>query len=271
MAEPQATVINPTPSVVRSLPSAHVDQEYRLFISLPESYGTSDMTYPVLYLTAGNWTFTVTRQTVEWLQVARAVPELIIVGIGYPKPTGTETGDEFHRDMIPPVELTPEDEADNYPSARGGADNFLAFIKGELIPFIDSNYRTDPNDRGFVGFSWGGYFALYLLFREPDLFARMVSCGTSMLRVRTNEIIFESEKRYAQAHSSLPVRLFFALESSPDEAIDQQRLEAIEGLCEVLKGRNYEDLQLQLQVFQDELHWSVFPTSIPQALRWIYS
>jgi predicted alpha/beta superfamily hydrolase len=225
----------------------------------------------VLYLLGGEFTFTVTRQTVEWLQVAQAVPELIIVGIGYLKPTGVETFDEFKRDMIPPVELTPEDEAEDYPSERGGADNFLAFIKGELIPFIDSNYRTDPNDRALVGFSWGGYFALYLLFREPGLFARMVSCGPSMLRVRTNEIIIESERRHAQAHSSLPVSLFFALESSPDVARDQVRLEAVQELCEVLRGRNYEDFRVQLQVFEDELHWSVFPTSIPRALRWIYS
>jgi predicted alpha/beta superfamily hydrolase len=244
---------------------------YRLFISLPDSYSSSEKTYPVLYLVGGNFTFTVTRQTVEWLQVDQVVPELIIVGIGYPKPTGVDADavESFFRDLTPSAEITPGE--DGYPSGGGGADDFLDFVKGELIPFIDSNYRTDSNDRALVGFSRGGLFVLYTLFREPGLFTRMVSCSPTMQRAWGNKVIIESEKRYAQTHSSLPVRLFFALESSLDVVIDPKRIEAVQGLCEVLKGRNYEGFQFQRQVFEDEIHFSVFPASIPRALRWIYN
>ena len=44
----------------------------------------------------------------------------------------------------------------------GGADNFLNFLKKELAPFIDKNYRTEPF-RIIIGTSMGGLFTSYAL------------------------------------------------------------------------------------------------------------
>jgi len=56
----------------------------------------------------------------------------------------------------------------------GGADNFKKFMQEELVPFIDSNYRTVKNDRTIAGLSFGGLFAAYVLFAEPSLFQRYI-------------------------------------------------------------------------------------------------
>src|SRR5690606_39393109 len=45
------------------------------------------------------------------------------------------------------------------PNRMGGGRNFLNFIEKELIPFIDKNYRTEPN-RILVGHSLGGLLTL---------------------------------------------------------------------------------------------------------------
>ena len=39
---------------MRALSSSFVDQEFRILVGLPETYSTSDKTYPVLYLLDGN-------------------------------------------------------------------------------------------------------------------------------------------------------------------------------------------------------------------------
>ena len=54
------------------------------------------------------------------------------------------------------------------------------FIK-ELIPFIDSNYRTvdHRSGRGIEGFSMGGNGALKIALKYPGLFSSIVSCGGS--------------------------------------------------------------------------------------------
>ncbi|WP_432327028.1 alpha/beta hydrolase [Mucilaginibacter sp. P25] len=50
---------------------------------------------------------------------------------------------------------------------------FETYIIKEVIPFIDSKYRTvnDKKGRLITGLSMGGFGALYLSTRHPELFA----------------------------------------------------------------------------------------------------
>jgi predicted alpha/beta superfamily hydrolase len=56
----------------------------------------------------------------------------------------------------------------------GGAEDFLRFVREDLIPFMVSEYRADPADRCFMGSSLGGIFGLYSLFRHSDTFQRYI-------------------------------------------------------------------------------------------------
>ncbi|MBK6765034.1 MAG: T9SS type A sorting domain-containing protein [bacterium] len=78
----------------------------------------------------------------------------------------------FHGDIdpmivvfVPPVNRTPE-YAGNLQAAFG------RFITEELLPFIDSAYRTctAPTQRGTLGASYGGNIALWLGTTYPDVF-----------------------------------------------------------------------------------------------------
>jgi len=63
-----------------------------------------------------------------------------------------------------------------------GARDFYAFITTELIPFIESKYRIDPNARTLAGHSLGGLFAVVALVMDrPDhrYFANYISQCTS--------------------------------------------------------------------------------------------
>ena len=48
----------------------------------------------------------------------------------------------------------------------GGGQLFYDFLINELLPEIDTQYRTDKNNRALLGHSFGGYFVLYSLLNQ---------------------------------------------------------------------------------------------------------
>jgi predicted alpha/beta superfamily hydrolase len=52
-----------------------------------------------------------------------------------------------------------------------GANHFLSFLRTELFPFVEANYRGDPERRILSGWSFGGLFGLHTLFRQPESFS----------------------------------------------------------------------------------------------------
>jgi enterochelin esterase-like enzyme len=61
-----------------------------------------------------------------------------------------------------------------------------SMIVKELIPWVDANYRTVASKEGRAvdGFSMGGYGALMLALRHPDLFESVVSYGAALIEPR---------------------------------------------------------------------------------------
>jgi hypothetical protein len=45
----------------------------------------------------------------------------------------------------------------------GGSSGVSRFLEHEVIPFVDRTYRTIPSDRGLLGHSYGGLFAIYVI------------------------------------------------------------------------------------------------------------
>ena len=82
---------------VRLLQSSKVNQEYKLFISLPADYDKTEDSYPVLYVTDANWLFSSFLPLVGWLPI----PPMIIVGIGYPTDDAAEIIRIRARDFLP--------------------------------------------------------------------------------------------------------------------------------------------------------------------------
>jgi len=62
-------------------------------------------------------------------------------------------------------------------AGAGRADRFAAFLRDELKPWIDAQYRTlpDPEHTAFAGYGVGGLFAIYVGWDFSDTFARVGS------------------------------------------------------------------------------------------------
>ena len=137
--------------------------------------------------------------------------------------------------------------APNVEIQTGGAPLFLDFIKKELFPFVETNYRIDNNARMLSGYSLGGLFAMYVLFHEPGLFSKYF-IGSPSIQYKDG-ITFEYESNYAGNHSDLQADVFISAGALEDRT--SQNVTKIEGL---LSSRNYENLYLKSVIFDHENH-----------------
>jgi hypothetical protein len=129
--------------------------EVPVLISVPDGYDAGSTNYPVLY-ELGSFNFTYSCGTVEFLSRGLYIPNMIVVGVP-----------PFQRGYVP----TPFEERGEEPA---GADLSIKFLKEELIPFVEKNYRVNKF-RILHGHSVGGLFTMYTLFNYPDLFTAYIA------------------------------------------------------------------------------------------------
>jgi len=137
----------------RTLHSRVLNEDRVLLINLPNGYDETAIGYPVMYVLYGGQVrgyFAEAVHVVDRLQEAGLIPSIIIVGV---------KNVDRYRDNLP-VGRNGEE---------GGAENFLRFFTEELIPFVDSSYRT-KDFRILVGPQAGASFGLYALMEQPRLF-----------------------------------------------------------------------------------------------------
>lgn len=257
------------------LHSELIDQDFEIYISLPLGYFQSDATYPVLFCTDANRNFNLVSNIVNILSFPyNEIPKVLVVGIGY-KIKGLEDWGAWRRsDLLPTNNPKSDKEWEDYLSQlsgrddiisrSGGASKFLAFIREDVIPFVESNYRVSSTDRALIGYSYGGLFTLYALFSSPEIFKRYFAGSPSISW--DNEIIFQYEKQYANTHKDLPVILFMSAGSLETESM----LENMEKMENILNSRNYPNLKLETHIFENETHPSCYAAAISRALRVIY-
>ena len=262
---------------VQELASSLAGDSFSLHIALPAGYARTSRRYPVVYLTDGNAIFPLAKAIVDGLSGGLEIPRLIVVGIGYDSANPREWGRYRERDLLPTdASATNASQRQAFTRRgirRGQAAAFLGFIREELKPFINANYRTDPDDNAFVGHSYGGLFGLYVLFKKPDTFARYV-IGSPAVH-HDDRVIMGYESDFAADHDDLPVRMFMSVggrEEHDDPLIDPsfQFETNVKLLAKALEDRGYPGLRLTTRVFEDESHLSVMPAAISRGLRVVF-
>ena len=255
---PRVTIPN---TEVRKASSSNVGQEYEILVALPYSHTDADKSYPVLYVLDGNWTFGLITETIRLLQLREELPEMIIVGIAYPVNDVGEIRRLRARDYTPTVDGRPE-AADS--DGTGRADNFLQFIRQELMPFIQSNYRVRPEDKAIAGSSFGGLFALYTLFHHPDTFNRYIIGSPS---IGWDEgVAFAYESDFAANNARLSAKVFMSVGGLEKE----YTIANMQRLARTLQDRGYDGLELTTCIFEHETHLSVAPAAMSRGLRAVF-
>lgn len=229
----------------RKLFSHQVGIEYQLAVWLPASYASSGQRYPVIYVLDGDVIFGMATALLPPLSWFGQVPEMIIVGIGY-----NRSMDEFFRlreldFKIPEVQADPPDSH---------ADRFLAALKDELIPFVETNYRINPHERTLYGYSSSGFFTLYTLVNEPDLFRRYLA-GSPDIDLSCPYLQAHDQK-LASHESKYPIDLFLTV-GDLENGASQSSLVKFNELAAAIRARSYPGLRLETQIYAGENHGSV--------------
>lgn len=250
------------------------DMTYVLNIDLPPGYKTSGKKYPVVYLLDAYEIWGLQVQTYQQLLFLNEVQELIVVGISYPIDTEFYSGglqeylDTRARDFTPthlPYEETVKKHGKGtaqYIRVSGGGQSFLGFIEKELIPFIEKEYRADPENRGLFGYSLGGLFSTYAMLHKPGLF-RNYFIGSPFLNWDDKVVYtFDRLEQLEETGDSINVYLSFGeLESSDGHH---------HPLKDYLEGQANPRVRLTSEVLLGETHLSGIGLAHSRALRRLY-
>ena len=104
--------------------------------------------------------------------------------------------DKYASTSIPMIYVMPTGFRSYYVNRYNNPKNYMYMFTNELVPLIDSLYRTKSNaqNRAVMGYSMGGYGAFILPVKNPDVFRTGVALSMSF---RTNEqYLNESQSVY---------------------------------------------------------------------------
>jgi len=253
---------------------------YQISVALPDGYRKDHPAYSVLYAADANAEFGTVVETARLLSFSKEIPELIIVGIGYPNPGQGFKASNAARtlDFTPTAdpawvtESAQESLAKELPPAEasGGAAEFLSFIRGELVPSIEQEYNVSHEDRAWFGHSFGGLFGTYALFHNEGLFTRFVIGSPSLWW--NHRAIFAAEESFAASRKPLPARVFFSVGLLEQRMAPQMPMVTdLRAFLDTLDRRKYKGLEFQAHFFEGETHGSVVPATISRGLRFVYA
>ena len=169
------TEASPDSYVIGKLDSLHsdvLDETRDIWVHVPGNqvdaiYG--QVKYPVLFVLDGPDHFHALTGMIKQLSGNSISPEMVVVSI----PNTDRT-----RDLTPThVDVAFGDSA--FVRTSGGADDFLAFLGEELIPYIESKYPV-TNYRTFVGHSFGGLTVIHALNSRSELFSNYIAIDPSL-------------------------------------------------------------------------------------------
>jgi uncharacterized protein len=244
------------------LPRAANGRDYRVTVGVPDSYAANPgRRYPILYVTDGYWDYKLLKSIVGGLVYDKAIPEIILVGVGY----AGEAPDygRLRRWDLTPLSDSPEDDANLGES--GHAKEFLAVLEDQIIPFVEGRYRADSSFRVLGGSSLGGLFALYVMFTKPALFAAYIAPSPAVPYAAG--WLLRHEEAFAKSGKPLAARLYMTA------AAEEQPwfVHAVKKFDAQLRQRAYPGLQYEFRMIDGEGHAGTKPESFNRGVRFAFA
>ncbi|MCB8994132.1 MAG: esterase family protein [Bacteroidales bacterium] len=205
-------------------------QDVRYSICLPPDYFKSGKSYPVVYLLHGlgddesSW--------LEYGNICRVSSSFIKKG-----------------EIVPMIFVVPQGFRTYYSNDVAGKFLYQDMFIHELIPYIDSVYRTVPDKqhRATMGYSMGGFGALMLPLKYPEVFSVCVPLSIS---VRTDaQYMLEDAEGWDKQWGSI---LGGVGKKGEDRITDFYKANSPFHIIENCDIDNYKDLKIYIDNGDDE-------------------
>jgi S-formylglutathione hydrolase FrmB len=146
-----------------SIQSSVLARSVEYCADVPPGYAASSKRYPTLYFLHGLF-----ENEQSWIE--RGGKEIL---------DNARAQGQFGDFLV----ILPDGGKTFYVNSFDGRDRYEDFFIQELVPAIDKKYRTVPDraERGISGSSMGGYGALHLAMRHPDVFGSAAAQSAALV------------------------------------------------------------------------------------------
>lgn len=187
--------------------SVILNEKRTIFIHLPYGNKMEQKSYPVLYLFDAEINYKPVCGVVDILSRWGTIPELIVVGL---------PNTYRMRDLTP--------IRDRKFNIGGSGDNFLRFLKEELIPYIDNYFHTQ-SFRILEGHSISGMFTIYAFTTDTTLFDAYIAVSPSMYW--DEQIMLSKVEDFLIYNPELKKQLYITLANEPEFMLVRETISII--------------------------------------------
>lgn len=231
-----------------SIQSKVLNENRKFTVNLPHGYNDSGTSYPVIYRLDGDIDLHIETVAVinRLAHMEELIPDMIVVTI---------ENTNRNRDMMP--------TKTSFFKSEPGAENFKLFILDELIPHINSSFRT-RDEKLLCGQSLSAIFTLYCFLTSPDSFDSFIACSGGF--PDCEEYFVNLTTNFLETNQNKTKKIFMShgLEDFLDpEGIIKKQLSNFTASIE-----SKENIDCKLKIYEDEGH--VPFQSLYHALRFIY-
>jgi predicted alpha/beta superfamily hydrolase len=242
------------PSKSESLDSTILKQRRAIAVYLPqESEKDANARYETIYVLDGDWNAQVVVNTVAFMRQVGRMPPVIVVSVpNFIDAKGVNSRDD---NFLPHVDKAGKPKP-------GSAADFLAFLKTELIPYVEAHHPANGTHL-LHGHSYGGVFAFYALTHEPALFDGYLILDPAMWWGE-----HALDKTLDARLPSLPTKgkaVYVAARSG--SAFKDMGADTVEA---ILHGKAPRELHWEMTKYADETHDSLKLKGTYDALKYAY-
>ena len=232
-------------TTMSSIASAETGISYDLKIWFPPAYSEGTATYPVVYAMDCEYRFATLMAVMQQISTQAILVNVCAMGSA--------------RRL---VDFT-----------MPGAAPYYRFLTRELIPSIDTKYRTNPANRTLSGHSMSGEFTMYALYMEDPLnryFSSIISADCACWAAASGaftpgvaEPATSMEQAMYNADHRLPINLVMAGDTTFNGG-------SVSIVYDVIAGRHYQDLR-SIHLSYSLGHNAMDGPAFSDALNFIYS
>ena len=225
-----------------TIQSAWSNAKYTIKVAVPQSYNPSKQKYATIYVLDGEENFDHVANSCEKICSDLSTSNILVVSIGY--------GNNRTLDYTPTKAM----------AGGGGAENFMLFIKSELIPKLENEYGADTlrKNRIILGHSFGGLFAAYAFTKHNTVFGNYIMLSPSLWY--DNEIMLNYEKESREINRNNHQLVFLGLGELENEG---RMLAPFQAFKQILQ-KNYTGIQLSSNL---EPHLDHKGSEIPNIIK----
>ncbi len=242
---------------IKLIHSKILNEDRKIYVYTPVNHPEP---LPIIYLMDGEM-ISLVAGIVDFLYQANELPPLIIVGIG---------NYEYDRvrDLTTTHSLLNMDNTIDsiFWKSSGGGENFLKFIKDELMPYVEKNYNPSPN-KIFFGHSLGGLMSAYCLFNHPEMFNSYIAVSPALWWDK--ESIFKNSDILIKNKDYSHKTIFFS-DGNEGVVSGAEFHESVIKLQSLLQQKNIAGLRYKYIPYPEETHNSELVKATQDGLNFVF-